>query len=676
MKTAKWIWYPGDLEAMLMQRVMGNRYERNMYIPCFWRVENFNPSVRFVREFSLKKADALHIRADGVLSIRLGKSGKPVQDIPAGDGILALSAGRYRLELSVFNLRRIPSVYVQGEGLVSDEAFEATCNDDVFMNAACGSFSDPECPPGKFALSERPEPYRAREELEDGAVLFDFGKEMFAKLRLFGKRGATYRIFYGESREEALDEANCEQFEDLCAESEECVVSIAKAFRFAKVAEESGASFDAEAVSEFLPMERKADFCCSDPLIDAIYQTAYETFFLNCKEFFFDGIKRDRWVWSGDVSQCHLMNFYSFFDTDISKRSAVGVAGKSPVKIFMNHIMDYSLLWVISLWDIYRYTGDIRFLRQNYGMMEEILAFTATRLTENGFLRGIGGDWVFVDWAELDNRGEVCAEQIYYWKALKTAAAIARLLRRESAYESAADALKRRIESAFWDKRAGSYIYSLVNGAPDGLVRKQPNILAVLFEFCGERKKRSILKNVLLNDAVPAIHTPYMRFFELSALCKLGQYDFVFDEIKRYWGGMLRRGATTFWETFDENEQGAAAYAMYGRKYGKSLCHAWGASPLYLLGRYFAGVGPLKAGYKTFEAEPALNAMEWFSAEIPTNGGTVRLRCSKTEVEIFSSEKGGILWLPSNKKTLSYGRLRGERVCVAIQPGRQYSFSI
>jgi len=26
---------------------------------------------------------------------------------------------------------------------------------------------------------------------------------------------------------------------------------------------------------------------------------------------------------------------------------------------------------------------------------------------------------------------------------------------------------------------------------------------------------------------------------------------------------------------------------MYGRKYGKSLCHAWGAAPLYLLGRYY-----------------------------------------------------------------------------------------
>jgi hypothetical protein len=29
---------------------------------------------------------------------------------------------------------------------------------------------------------------------------------------------------------------------------------------------------------------------------------------------------------------------------------------------------------------------------------------------------------------------------------------------------------------------------------------------------------------------------------------------------------------------------------MYGRPFGKSLCHAWGASPIYLLGKYYLGV--------------------------------------------------------------------------------------
>lgn len=39
---------------------------------------------------------------------------------------------------------------------------------------------------------------------------------------------------------------------------------------------------------------------------------------------------------------------------------------------------------------------------------------------------------------------------------------------------------------------------------------------------------------------------------------------------------------------------------MYGRKFGKSLCHAWGASPIYLLGKYYLGIKPTSAGYATY----------------------------------------------------------------------------
>lgn len=45
----------------------------------------------------------------------------------------------------------------------------------------------------------------------------------------------------------------------------------------------------------------------------------------------------------------------------------------------------------------------------------------------------------------------------------------------------------------------------------------------------------------------------------------------------------------------------AEQLGMYGLKYGKSLCHAWGASPIYLIGRYILGVKPTSPEYKTFE---------------------------------------------------------------------------
>lgn len=55
---------------------------------------------------------------------------------------------------------------------------------------------------------------------------------------------------------------------------------------------------------------------------------------------------------------------------------------------------------------------------------------------------------------------------------------------------------------------------------------------------------------------------------------------------------MLDLGATTVWEEYNPNLSGAQHYEMYGNKYGKSLCHAWGVSPIYLLGKYYLGVTP------------------------------------------------------------------------------------
>lgn len=82
------------------------------------------------------------------------------------------------------------------------------------------------------------------------------------------------------------------------------------------------------------------------------------TMHLTTREFFLDGIKRDRWVWSGDASQSYLMNYYSFFDNDVCKRTMRFIRGKDPLATHFNTIQDYTLYWFDSLWQYYVYTGD------------------------------------------------------------------------------------------------------------------------------------------------------------------------------------------------------------------------------------------------------------------------------------------------------------------------------
>ncbi|MEZ5072951.1 MAG: hypothetical protein R2751_18900 [Bacteroidales bacterium] len=71
-----------------------------------------------------------------------------------------------------------------------------------------------------------------------------------------------------------------------------------------------------------------------------------------------------------------------------------------------------------------------------------------------------------------------------------------------------------------------------------------------------------------------------MRFYELEALCTLGEQAHVLGEIKDYWGGMLDLGATTFWEKYNPEMEGLGEHCRNcSRPYGKSLCHAWGPVP-------------------------------------------------------------------------------------------------
>ena len=84
---------------------------------------------------------------------------------------------------------------------------------------------------------------------------------------------------------------------------------------------------------------------------------------------------------------------------------------------------------------------------------------------------------------------------------------------------------------------------------------------------------------------------------------------------------------------------------MYGGKYEKSLCHAWGAGPIYLFGRYYLGVRATSAGYETFTIEPRLGGLSEICGTAPVNGGTVTVKLDKESLSVVSTKAGGtLLW--------------------------------
>ncbi|MBA3685732.1 MAG: alpha-rhamnosidase, partial [Planctomycetes bacterium] len=132
----------------------------------------------------------------------------------------------------------------------------------------------------------------------------------------------------------------------------------------------------------------------------------------------------------------------------------------------------------------------------------------------------------------------------------------------------------------------------------------------------------------------PPVGTPWMRTLEGAALARLGRAEAALAEVRSAWGGMLAAGATTFWEAYDPAQTGDAHYAFYGRPFGKSLCHAWAAGPVWLLPTTILGVRPLEPGWRTVAVTPAGTDLAWACATVPTPHGALHVELERGRLRV------------------------------------------
>ena len=660
--AASWIGYPGDYEIWLSNQVQNRRTERGTFFPPFWKLDNHYVLIDFRKEINLPDNDDIQIKAQGRYNLKL--DGKMFSGAPQS---LHLSKGPHTLELKVYNQSTPPALWIKGRYLQSDNSWDVTFEDKEWIDAS-GKASDKSGTAWLSAESlpgDDPAHWRLPTELHHAVhtektpngLLIDFGKESFGYIKLHGLKGkGKLNLYYGESKEEALSMDSCEVLDRLDidqANSKDSTLEGSRALRYVNIQWTGDLQVDSAALLfEYSPVVNKGSFHCSDPEINRIWDVAAYTFHLNTREFFIDGIKRDRWVWSGDAYQSYLMNYYLFFDSATVTRTLWALRGKDPVTSHINTIMDYSFYWFMGIYDYYRYTGDSSFIRLIYPRMVSLMDWIASRRDPNEWLQGQPGDWLFIDWADgLSKKGELSFEQLLYVRSFETMALCADLVNDSTAaeaYHNEATALRSKFFADFWDPHRQAFLHS--SNATN--ITRYTNIFATLFDYIDSAQKQSIKTHVLLNDSIQKITTPYMQFYEQEALCNMGEQKLVLQKIKDYWGGMLANGATSFWEKYDPAEKGAQHYAMYGRPFGRSLCHAWGSSPIYLLGKYFLGVRPLTAAYAKYEIEPHLGGLQWMEGEVPTPHGNIKVSCTRKQIKIHTAGGRGTLRLKNREITL------------------------
>ncbi len=484
---------------------------------------------------------------------------------------------------------------------------------------------------------------------EPVVVLVDFGQELAGRLRLWGTAGAPVTITTGESAEEcirpepALD--NSGPFKITLAGKEPASTPYS-AFRFARMVFSGSGPVELTRIicdHKYYPVQYRGSFDCSDALLTRIWYVGAYTAHLCMQEEIWDAPKRDRGLWIGDLQVSGQTINTVFADKLLMEHSLALVrdqaqGGRPPTELpvsDVNSLPGYSAAWFCTLADFYRHAGDREFLAQQHEKIISLLKYQQTLFDTNHLFINPHKAWTFCDWSPgfvLDSPLSRPTTQLYIILGVHEAV----YLLRESG--DPANAAK---YSAWADQITGAARETFASPATQTYSeRLQQNAMAVLSDTATAAQKSAIYERIIRpgspawtvrpDPARPSddTMTPYYGYFVLQAMGELSHNEDGLNLIRHYWGDMLRRGATTWWEMFDpswpEGMKAALDKVIY-----LSLSHGWSSGPTSYLTETVLGVRPTGAGFSTVEIRPELGDLTWAEGNVPTPSGLIHIRVER-----------------------------------------------
>ncbi len=485
---------------------------------------------------------------------------------------------------------------------------------------------------------------------ESPGVLLDFGVELHGGVqimvgRMKNKRPVRLRVRFGESASEAMSDigdghnaANDHAIRDqtILVPWLGTVETGNSGFRFVRidVADKNRAVplVGVRAVFLYRDLEYKGSFRCNDERLNKIWQTGAYTVQLCMQDYLWDGIKRDRLVWVGDMHPETMTIMTVFGGRHIVPASLDLIKTATPLPGWMNGISSYSMWWLVDQYDWYLYQGDIAYLRAQkkyiIGLLNRLMEYigrdNAERLPETRFL-----DWPSSDHPKAIHAG-LHALLIY---TLERGAKMCQTLGEESCAKKCELAVQR-----------------LRQFIPDPGQSKQAGALMAL---AGLESPQELNEKIMAVGGAHGLSTFY-GYYVLNARALAGDYQGCLDVIRTYWGGMLDMGATTFWEDFDLNWMKnscridqlpqAGENDIHGdfgdycyKGFRHSLCHGWASGPTAWLSRFVLGIKPLEPGFRVVAIEPHLADLEWAEGSFPTPLGVIKVRHRKNSQGVVVS---------------------------------------
>ncbi|MBR3300132.1 MAG: alpha-L-rhamnosidase, partial [Clostridia bacterium] len=317
-----------------------------------------------------------------------------------------------------------------------------------------------------------------------------------------------------------------------------------------------------------------------------------------------------------------------FGDQRIVDDSLGMITKEFPSPCYPNNFTTYGMWYLTILWDWYLYTGRKGIIEDSVDywkpLLKKLLGLIHSEkdpLKESEFNMGF-----FLDWATYeteDAKSGVCALFI-------TALEAAQKICSETGERELEESCKRKIKIL----RSAAYKES-----------RKKQITA--FRALAQMDDKAFSADVLTKGKGKGMST-FMSYYILTATAKTAETAAALAMLKEYYGGMIKAGATPFWEDFDldwlkDNAKitdipEKSKYDIHGdngrycyKGYRHSLCHGWSGGPVAFLAETVLGVKILEPGCKKIAIKPSLGNLKWAKGNYPTPYGRVWISAWKNE---------------------------------------------
>ena len=376
------------------------------------------------------------------------------------------------------------------------------------------------------------------------------------------------------------------------------------------------------------------DFRCDDEFLNSLWQKSLRTLYVTMRDNFMDCPDRERAQWWGDVTSEMIMTMYSM-DSNSYLLYQKGVEAMlshiDETKVLQTVVPingDYfelpvqQLAGIVGFLTYYEYTGDKAFVEKVYNASIDYLKLW--EIGENNLVVHRSGSWDWPDWGDKADMTAIENAWVYY--ALSSVQKMAEIIGETDDLEF----IKERKDTiskgykALWTE----------NGFRSEDAKKcddRANALAVLAGLA-EKEQYDTIKAVLTSTKNSS---PYMEYYVLEALCKMGEYEAADSRIKERYEDMVNKDYSTLWE-FWNSWQG-------------TMNHAWSGGPLVIMSKHFAGIAPIEAGYEKVKIDPQYALSDTLSCTVPSVKGLITLNYEKTSDNYIIN-----VTLPENMKTVLY----------------------